>query len=206
MKAKTLFLDWHETLSSDRFFDTLRHSDKPDWQTIAYRLEQFLFNEHNTLIRPWMIGQTSSEQVIGRAAQQCDLAYDWLWPVFVADCKNMHMAPGLREKIMPLRQDYNVVLITGNMDSFNRFTRPHNDLDTCFDLVINSCDQGYLKSDYDGKSFIDALASYQTAASEAVLIDDNQAVGAVFTTLGGDYQPVKNPQDTSRRLDELLFI
>ena len=204
MNNKTLFLDWHETLSSDRFFDTLRHSNDSRQKNIAARLEQFLFIENNDLVQQWMIGKTSSEDVIQLTAKSCDLDYKWLWPLFVADCKNMNLASGLREKILLLKEHYNVVLITGNMDCFNRFTRPQHNLDECFDLIINSCDQGYLKTDHNGRAFADALKTYKMAAINSVLVDDSQTAGDIFTALGGYHHAVKSPIETSTYLGNLL--
>ena len=77
------------------------------------------------------------------------------------------------------------VLITGNMDSFSRFTVPALKLDAYFDAISNSYDEGRLKTDDGGALFLHYANRFGVPIEECVAIDDAEDVSAMFTALGG---------------------
>jgi hypothetical protein len=68
------------------------------------------------------------------------------------------------------------------MDSFDRFTAPALQLNSHFDVIVNSYSEGQLKTDNNGESFLKYLKG---SVAEAVLIEDSQKTCDVFTQLGG---------------------
>jgi CRISPR/Cas system-associated endoribonuclease Cas2 len=75
--------------------------------------------------------------------------------------------------------------MTGNMDSFTRFTVPALALDKYFDHISNSFYEGKLKTDEGGKLFLDYARKHKVCIEDCFVIDDSEKVCSVFEGLGG---------------------
>lgn len=204
MKNRVLFLDWHNTLSSDIFFSSLRSSSDDSKRQLGQEIETYLFKDNPHIVEAWMRGELISEEVISCLCEKFNIDYSYLWAIFVQDCKEMNMPIEIKERLTLIRKSYFVVLITANMDCFRRFTVPNNDLSIYFDSIINSSDSGYLKTDFGGKAFKDVLMSYDISPVNATLIDDSRNVGETFKSIGGIYYQVNAITKTIKYLDQIL--
>jgi hypothetical protein len=206
MRDKILFIDWHETISSDKFFSSLHNSKSIKIRTLAKSIENFLFVENKKVASRWMTGMFTSEEIIKLISEKLILNYDWLWDVFKLDCKNMAIAEKIRSKLLELKEYYVLVLITGNMDCFNRFTIPSQHLDLLFDSIVNSSDFGYFKTDHEGKAFKDVISDNATSILRCYLLDDNKEVCDVFSKIGGSSINVhiRKSKNMNKRLEELF--
>lgn len=87
------------------------------------------------------------------------------------------------------------------MDCFSRFTVPALALNSYFDLTINSADEGQLKTDNSGETFMKYV---QGDIKASILIEDSPKTCAVFTALGGTAQQVTVDRSARSYLEELL--
>lgn len=71
-----------------------------------------------------MKGKYTAEQVNEKIAQEIGMPYEEVWQLFVNDCSTMRVPQEILEQLSSLRSRYTVILMTGNMDSFSRFTVP----------------------------------------------------------------------------------
>lgn len=195
----TVFVDFHGTICNDRFWRSLS-----DEQQLA--LQAFLFEKNGHLVDEWMRGLHTAEAINEIIAAELDISYDLVWAVFVADCRSMHISPGILSRLRQLRPLANIVLMTGNMDSFTRFTAPALGLDEYFDAISNSFDEGRLKTDDGGSIFGQYASRYGTPIEKCVVIDDAEDVCAVFTDLGGKALQVTGERTTEAILDGLLLF
>lgn len=187
---RTLFIDFDGTICHDRFWRSLNED--------AYiKVQSLLFNGQNQIVSNWMKGDYSSEDINQLVAKETGIEYDSLWGVFVSDCKTMKVEPEILKMINNLRKRFHVVLITGNMDCFSRFTVPSLRLNEYFDVIVNSFDEKQLKSENDGDSFKKYVRG---EIVDAILIEDSEKSCETFKSLGGTAYRVTFPGDTLKYL------
>lgn len=188
-----VFIDFHGTLCHDRYWRSLSTPDQS-------RLQAFLFENNTELVTAWMRGRYSAEQINDIVANHLGRDPAALWSLFVADCQTMTIAPGVLERLGRLRGRAVTILITGNMDSFTRFTVPSIGLDKVFDIISNSFTEGRLKTDDGGAQFLDYARRFGTGLERCFLIDDAADVCALFSGLGGQALRVTPAFDLSEAL------
>ena len=190
---KTLFIDFDGTICHDRFWRSVSPSE--------YQLIQsVLFGTDTTFVKDWMCGRQTSEDINQLVAQKTQLSYDYLWQHFVHDCETMTIDRNIFEIISELRQYYTLVLITGNMDCFSRWTVPSLQLATYFNIIVNSATEGQLKTENGGETFLKYLSGNIT---DALLIEDSPTSCAIFTALGGTALPVTSEHPALEHLQTI---
>lgn len=200
MNKKIIFIDWDGTLCWSRFWESLIKSD-PDFTKIV---DHFFIHKKKIII-DWMKGKINSEEINKVISKKSGLSEDMLWRIFVSDCKNMKIDSDAVMLIKKIRKKYPVILVTGNMDCFTRFTVPALGLNKLFDLIINSADIGYLKTEYNGKIFIDCLKQFNiNNMSDAYLLEDSEKTCIMFNQLGGNIMKVNRKEDTINHLKNIL--
>lgn len=190
---KTLFVDFDGTICHDHFWRSLPANENK-------QIQDFLFNGNNTYVVDWMKGVYTSQEINKLAAKETGLAYEFLWQTFVVDCKNMYVQKEILEILLILRNKYYIVLITGNMDCFSRFTVPSLKLKDYFNVIVNSCDEKQLKTDNNGYSFTKYCKGN---IIDSVLIEDSEKSCEIFKSLGGKAYKVNHKNDTLRYLNDL---
>lgn len=173
-----LFIDFDGTLCHDKF-----------WRSIdACRFEQiqqFLFSENKSVIRDWMNGVYSSEDINRILSKELNISFEEIWNLFVDECKNMTISKDTLNQIQKVRKNYETILITDNMDCFTRFTVPAQKLDYFFDLIINSFENKKFKKDNGGKIFVELASKKNIKIEDCFLIENSKAVCTLFSKLGG---------------------
>lgn len=153
------------------------------------------------MVVDWMKGTYTSEEINRIVSEETGLDYQYLWEIFVEDCKNMSVELETLETISKLRDVFTVVLITGNMDCFDRFTASTLQLNKYFDVIVNSYNEKQLKTDDIGSTFTKYLKG---DIKDAILIEDSEKSCLVFSQLGGTALRVINNDDTLKHLLKLL--
>ncbi|MEP5762380.1 MAG: hypothetical protein ABJ327_24305 [Litoreibacter sp.] len=191
--VNTLFVDFHGTICHDNYWRSLAKED-------FKRVQKVLFEADASLVNEWMRGGYTSEEINEIVAERAGLDVDLLWQAFTRDCKKMRVSQELLSVIETLRDTNRVVLITDNMDCFNRFTAPELGLDTVFDDIANSHYEGALKTEWNGETFRKHLSG---ALAHAVLVDDSNTSCQFFEKLGGVSYEVTETMPAIRHLKEL---
>ncbi len=191
---KTLFVDFDGTICTDRFWQSLPENEKT-------LVQNAIFKDNQEMVRNWMRGKITSEEVNQYLADHLGIPYQLLWDTFMLDCSNMHVAPEILTAIQKLRNKYYTVLITGNMDCFTRFTVPALKLNEYFGTVVNSSDEGQLKTDNNGETFLKYLRG---DIGDAILIEDSPHTCEIFSKLGGTALRVTVETSTIKHLQSLL--
>ncbi len=190
-----LFIDFDGTLCLDRFWSLLPATE--------YQLIQgFLFQDRKELADEWMRGKYTSEEINRLVSEHLNIPYDRLWDAFEEGVRGMRVSSRTLDAINSLRHKFHTVLLTGNMDCFDRFTRPSLGLDAYFDDIGNSYTHGMLKHENGGVIFQRYCALYGPIES-SYLIDDSDKACSVFEALGGTAYRVGNPQEVDQYLDQL---
>lgn len=190
---KILFFDFDGTLCMKRYWRSLPPKEHAQVQAL-------LFGDDRTKVNNWMRGSYSAEDVNRYISEHTNIDYEYLWNVFVEDCQTMQVVPDLLHIIDSLRDRYMVILITGNMDSFTRFTVPSLKLEQYFDVISNSYYEGRHKTDDGGALFIKYANQFDVNIADCLLFDDSDKVLDIFRLLGGDARKVLGDQDTLQQL------
>ncbi len=198
MAKPILCIDFDGTLCHDRFW----RSADPELKS---KLQTRLFSDKVEVAEDWMLGKRTSEEINQLLADELGMPYDFLWKIFVADCENMTIVPGAIKKVQTLRDRYTTVIITDNMDCFDRFTVPALGLDTHFDVIVNSSTEGSFKNDENGKVFQKIAEAYDSPLSRNILIDNAQSSCMLFESLGGRSYLVTAEEPLTYWLDGLLL-
>jgi len=173
-----LVVDFDGTICFDRFWRSV------DQSTMA-RIQALLFGHDREMIRRWMRGEHTSEEINHFIADQLDISYEDLWKIFVNDCQTMAVDLEVLAHLKSLRNRWRTLLMTDNMDCFSRFTKPTLNLDHYFDSIVNSADHGRLKGDNDGEFFVELARKIDIPLSRAILIDNSTRACDHFIKLGG---------------------
>lgn len=200
MEKNIVFIDWHNTLSWSKYWESLLGKNADFTKAVN---DFFAFEKE--MEARWMLGKLKSEDIVKLISQRSGLSEDLLWQTFISDCQKMHIDPETVSLIEKLKDKYNVVLVTGNMDCFSRFTVPALGLNKIFNHIINSADVGYLKTDYDGKTFTDCFKQYNISdVSKSYLLDDSEKTCVLFNKIGGKALKVNSKEDTIGHLNFIL--
>lgn len=190
---KILFFDFDGTLCMQRYWRSLPQKEHTQVQNL-------LFGDDRTKINNWMRGSYSAEEVNQYISDHINIDYEYLWDIFIEDCQTMQVMPDLLHTIDSFRKRYIVILITGNMDSFTRFTVPSLKLEQHFDVISNSYYEGRHKTDDNGALFVKYTTQFSVDMADCLLFDDSDKVLDIFSLLGGDARKVVDDQDTLRQL------
>ena len=196
MNKPILFIDFDGTICHDRFWRGLK-TNKQD------ELQKFLFQENKNLVDSWMRGKYISEEINQIISENINMPFEKLWDIFVYDCKNMYVPKLVLEKIRLLGDNFTTILITGNMDCFDRFTVPALKLDSYFDLISNSYNKKQLKDDNNGELFLRYADQFNANIEDSFVIDDSENVCNVFEGLGGVAKLITPEKDIIFHLENI---
>jgi len=200
MDKNIIFIDWDGTLCWGRFWESLLKTDASLAKVVSH-----FFTVEKEMELKWMTGKLTSEEVVKLISDRSGLPEKLLWESFVDDCEKMYVEAEAISLIKKLKEKYTVILVTGNMDCFSRFTVPALGLDKIFDHIVNSYYVGYLKSDHNGKTFTDYFNQYNiTDPSKSYLLDDSEKNCNAFTQLGGRAIKINTKNDTVNHLRAIL--
>jgi FMN phosphatase YigB (HAD superfamily) len=194
-----LFIDFYKTLNHEKYW----HSLPPElWE----KLQKSFFDEDRNkraVVKDWMIGKYTSREVNEIVSKNLGVPFDYLWKIFVDDCKTMSISIKTLEKIAKLRDKFTVILMTGNMDSFSEFTAPALHLEKYFDYISNSFHEGKQKDDNGGEIFSEYAKKFNSSVQDSFLIDDTESVCKIFELLGGTAYKVDKEKDVDYYLNIL---
>ncbi len=192
-----LFCDFDGVLCHDHFWRSLSYSEYA-------QVQEYLFQHNKPLVREWMKGRYSAEEVVAQIADALDMSYEKLWNVFVEDAESLRVNTKALHKLQALRDRYVTILFTSNMDSFHRFTVPKHKLDQYFDAIVNTYLEGVLKTEQDGLLLQKYVQKHNAPIASCILLDDHKDNVAVMHRLGGKGYLVTQEQDIHWHLDRVV--
>lgn len=191
---KLFFFDWDGTLCSDRLWRSLRNGSS----LITKTIDSLFSGGNNGLLKAWMLGRESSENINRFIAESANWPFEKLWNIFVSDCKSTYFDPLLRRQIQKLKKINKTVLITGNMDCFRRFVVPALELENCFDAIVISSEVGIFKDENNGQQFKRYVSFFDMTFGSSFLIDDSEKCCLVFEKNGGRAIKTSGPEYTKK--------
>ena len=189
MQKQNIFVDFDGTICFDYFW---RSAPKE----IKKVIDKFLFQDNTYLLEDWMRGKKSSEDINQIISDKCNLNCSTIWDYFVTDCENMFISEDILRALSACKKNNVLILITDNMDCFNRFTKNKLKLSDYFHYVFNSCDYGCLKDDPPQRGLFKKIIDLQGFnIQKSVLLDNSQKNFDIFNHLGGSSFLIKDKHD-----------
>lgn len=189
-----VFVDFYNTLADDTFWNQLDDD-------IEAEIDTYLFSENRELADKWMRGEYTSEEIHKKVADELGYSYEKLWTGHKASCPVVEVVDGAEAALESVKDHAHLVLITDNMDCFDRFIVPHMPASGIFDEVYNSFNHGLLKTDKGGQLFERVANDHNTSLSDSFIIDDLQAVCETFENLGGTAFRIDSPDELVSALE-----
>ena len=204
MAKNILFLDFNGVLSQKTFWFSLSRPSHPSHRFFA-PLQTYLFGENIDIVKKWMKGGYTSEQVVKMVADAIDAPYAQLLRQFITDAVNLDVSVSILKNILILKKEYIIVLMTDNMDSFSRFTLPaHAQISETFDEIFVSCEQKVFKTEENCAAFESIIAKYGAVKENCILLDDSVRNCAAFEVFGGQAVIVKGVAQTNKQLKKII--
>ncbi len=198
-----LFVDFNGVVSYNPFWVSLRDPNH-ELHLFNDAIEKYLFKDNVSIVMDWMLGKYTAEQIHEILEREVGVPYEKLFPIFCEECKTIDISAKVLERIQKLRDFYYCILITDNMDSFERFTLENNPiLKDSFDKIDNSYVMGRFKKSDDGLYFRDRIAEQGAIIENCILIDDSKNNCALFESLGGKIHTTKNEDAAVAALDSI---
>lgn len=191
-----LLIDFDGTLCFDYFWRSLATDSRK-------RVQKLLFQGYNSLVDDWMRGLKTAEDIAAHASESLDIEYEELWNCFETDCLTMHVEPDTLDHIRDMQSRFQTILVTDNMDSFDRFTLPSLRLNEYFNATVNSARWGVLKGDKAGGLFAEVIAQYGLDVKTTHLIDNSEKNCRIFEELGGQSHLVHKREDIDTVLESI---
>lgn len=134
---KTIFFDWHKTLSESLFWEQL---ENPEHERYSWNadISYYLFKENRHLISEWMKGLIDARGIVGKISSQYGYSTDILLEDLAESCRNMEF---VSDEVLPLIQKLRengvqCVIATDNMDTFMEYTVPGMELERYFQRIL----------------------------------------------------------------------
>lgn len=184
-RSSLLLLDFNGVISYNRFWESFYDPTSVHFE-ISGKINQFLFLDNKELVQDWMRGLYTSEEIVMKLSNYLHFNYDILWKEFKKSATQIDISIPILNYLNILKKKYFIVLISDNMDCFNRYTLPNNpQMSEVFDSIYISCEKGKLKRDNGGELFKDIMNDYEVEFSDAYYIDDSPKNIDLFNQLGG---------------------
>ncbi len=200
---KVLFVDFNGVLSYVPFWYSLKDPNH-DLHNHLSNIEEFLFKKNFNLVNEWMLGKYKSEDIHKLIADNLNIPYSTLFETFKKDCEDMKVSKKILKKLADIKQKYYLILATGNMDAFDRFTLPkEKEFFEIFDEIHNSFNLGMLKTSNGGEYFKNVVNNKKTSFNSCYLIDDSRKTCDLFESLGGKAYCTKKEDEVLNSLNLL---
>ena len=201
---KILFIDFDGVLSNMHFWHSLKNPHHKLHDHLP-SIKKFLFKENVDLVKNWMLGKHSSEYIHTLISESLNIPYSLLFETFKKDCENMKVSKKILNKLSHLKNDYCLILATGNMDSFDRFTLPsEKNISQIFHEIHNSFQLGLFKTSNNGEYFKKVITDKKTSFNKCYLVDDSRKTCDLFESLGGKAFCAKKEKGVLNFLDSLI--
>lgn len=200
-----VFFDWFGTVSHSRFWDDITGRPRhPLARPLRSAVEELFVNERD-LVRMWMLGQATDDQVVARLDVSLPSNYrsDFLVRSLLRGCKNSDVDPTMAALVSETGEYAFTAIASDNMDCFVRATPAVLSGETRVDEVIVSSQVGAMKKDDPESFFGPTLRRYALDRSQAILIDDCLDTCHNFEAWGGRSIHFESPSqavDALRRL------
>lgn len=195
----SVIFDFDGTLCFGRYFEPLGKESLEVIGTLVFG------DSSPQWAHPWMKGDLTSQDIASYLSEHLPHSKDDILSALHHGCSNMTFNPAVLGFALEQRQTgRKTALVTANMDVFSDVVAPAHELQSVFNLVLNTSDHRTLD-----KSILwhKALSSFGSGFSFAssLLIDDSPRMISLFKSLGGHTYQYKGDPAFQAWLEETGF-
>ena len=173
--------DFGGTLSSHPYFYVCP-PNYPDWIEL---FQKYVFSGEPTIFGQWMGGTISAENVAERMASLTRLPANQVLEYMKAGMRNLIQNDAVRRlAITSKKMGKRTALVTGNIDLFDTVVVPDLDLESLFEVIVNSYRSRELRKPYLWKEAFKILGGEVTYET-SLLIEDSSENVDIFRANGG---------------------
>lgn len=175
----SVIFDFDGTLCFERYFEPLG----PDALDVIGAL---IFGDSSPRwADPWMKGDLTSQDIASYLSEHLSHSREDILSALRHGCSNMTFNPGVHSFALEQRKaGRKTALVTANMDVFSEVVAPAHELQSVFDLVLNTSDHRTLDKSILWRKALCAFGPEFSFAT-SVLIDDSPRMISLFRSLGG---------------------
>lgn len=179
LKLDAIIFDFEGVLGTGNFYKTLNEG-------LFQKIDTDIFNNSKKLIRAWMRGHRSSDDINKLISKRYGINSKILRFALEKSAR-LHKINFPLIKFAKKMKDIgiNIAMTTDNMDIFGKVTIPHYHLDDCFNPIITSYDHGIIKEDCNGKLFDITVAQLRTVYPRTLVVDDRAIFKKAIEDKGG---------------------
>ncbi|MEK7071966.1 MAG: HAD family hydrolase [Patescibacteria group bacterium] len=182
MSCQTVLFDFDGVLCKGRFYEKTLLPNHPE----VYNWIQKNIFRNKEMVHNWMRNQITSVEINELIAENTGIEYKLLNELYEESIRRMELEKEIIYLSESLKLSGNKIgIVTDNMDIFSKITVPNHQLDTLFDVIINSADYGLLKKDENGKLFDIALTFLGEKIENSLMIDDSEKTIELYQRKGG---------------------
>lgn len=182
MSYQTVLFDFDEVLCKGRFY---KKTLLPNYCEVYDWIQTNIFG-NKEVVQKWMRNQINSAEINRLIVENTDVGYEKLNELYEESIRGMELEKEMIDLVKSLkRSGKKVGIVTDNMDIFTQITIPNHQLDTLFDVIINSADHGILKKDDNGRLFDVALTALGEKIENSLMIDDSESTIELYKQKGG---------------------
>jgi len=176
----SVIFDFAGTLCSGRYFEQLAPESL---DTIG----SLIFGDSSAAqwAEPWMKGNLTSRDIAAYLSDHLPESEEDILSALRQGCSRMTFNHAVHSFALVQRKSgRRTALVTANMDVFSEVVAPSHELDSVFDVVLNTSDHRTLDK---GILWSKALATFgpEFSFATSVLIDDSPRMISLFRSLGG---------------------
>ena len=174
-----IIFDFDGTLCYGRYFEPLG-------QVSLDAIGTLIFGDRSLRwAYPWMKGDLTSQDIASYLSEYLSHSREDILSALRQGCSNMRFNPVLHGFALEQREaGRKTALVTANMDVFSEVVVPSHELNSSFDLVLNTSDHRTLDKSILWRKALRAFGP-AFSFSTSVLIDDSPRMTSLFRSLGG---------------------
>ncbi len=184
-KLKCILFDFDGVLSNGRFYSTIENIDLKLHTAINRKI---FSKESVAIVERWMNGNLSFEKLHAQLAPDLGVSVKFLNKALIDSVLLMQLNNDIMQFAEHMRgKGIITAIFTDNMDVFDRFLVPYNDLTSKFDYIFSSSKYKKLKNDNNGEFLKEAMSITNIPSSEILFIDDSDDIGVHMRRFGGNF-------------------
>ncbi len=177
---KCVVFDFGFTLSSDLYFN-ISPPGYPQWQEI---IQQRIFSRGD-LVNEWMKGGVAVADIAKILSAEIDLSVSEITKCLRMGCENLRFNEAVLEFALTVKErGIRTAIVTVNMDVFTEVVVPSHNLDTKFDVIVNSYDYQELDKEILWPKAFEKLGN-GIEYGNSLLLDDKHHYVVKFRDRGG---------------------
>ncbi len=179
-QIKCIIFDYGFTLSPDYYFK-IAPPEFPQWRDI---IQEHIFGD-SSITQPWMRGELTSYDIAAIISQYIPLEAPVILSFMKKGCEHLGFNQAVWDFAVSQRNARRkTALVTANMEVFTEVVIPAHQLDSIFDIILNTADYHEIRKELLWPIAFENLGN-DIVYANSLLIEDGSVEPKKFRELGG---------------------